>query len=145
MLGIDSLTAAKFYSFLQQCSVMFLFTTNPAEFSYWESLWSRYSFVLVKSLSGWHSVCFSWIPWCSWGLMSHLVLDNDPGAVPIPGPLLLSSFISKGIQHALLNMKWLSRTLLRFAECFDQCCIPLLIYPISPSKTTLPIQEKCFC
>lgn len=84
--------------------------------------------------------------------MSHLMLDNDPGAIAIPGPLLLlSSFISKGIQHALLNKKWLSRTLLRFAECFDQCCIPSLIYPISPSKsknfpphsrTVLPLMLK---
>lgn len=143
------------YSLLQECSAMcglFLFATHPAEFSCWESLWSRYSLVIVKSLSGWNSACFSWRPWAlgDWCPTSHVMLDKDPGAIVIPGPLLLLLFISKGgKQQALLLYEPLPRTLLRFAECVDQWCIPLLIwdnhnkkFPPHSRKVLLLMSEK---
>lgn len=61
------------------------------------------------------------------------MLDDDPGAIVLPSHLLLL-FMSKEIQHALLHKKQVPRILPRSAACFDQCCIPLLIYPVSPSE-----------
>lgn len=57
----------------------------------------------MKSLSGGNSVCFSERPWApgDWCPTSHVMLDNDLGAIPIPGPLLLLLFISKLIQYTL--------------------------------------------
>lgn len=104
--------------------------------------------VLVKSLSGWNPVCFPGRPcMCSRGLVSHLSCDAWQWSRGHCITLVL--FFSYCLSVREYNTLYYTKSNYQepcsvfgmFGECFDQCCIPLLIYPVSPSKTSLLIQE----